>query len=217
MRRCVAYAAGLPSRVLVRRVEAEASLLLAASGRRQSEAITRAFDDSVGHVCVADLLGWWHADAHLVTLRIAEVKQRARDRYLPSPRMQALTTAPSLTSPQVKQPARDRYLLTVQILPTALLSRATSPVSRATSPTLRATSPAFRATSPVHSPVHSPGATKHRGFGSVASSTDESVEPPAEAAVEAVNELMRLMTGEVGKTNSFEPEVMTLIASDDLD
>ena len=110
----------------------------------------------------------------------------------------------------MKQPARDRYLLTVQILPTALLSRATSP-------TLRATSPALRATSPVHSPVHSPGATKHRGFGSVASSTDESVEPPAEAAVEAVNELMRLMTGEVGKTNSFEPEVMTLIASDDLD
>ena len=183
LRRCVAYAAGLPSRVLVRRVEAEASLLLAASGRRQSEAITRAFDDSVGHVCVADLLGWWHADAHLVTLRIAEVKQ----------------------------PARDRYLLTVQILPTALLSRATSPVSRATSPALRDTSPAFRATSPVHSPVHSPGATKHRGFGSVASSTDESMEPPAEAAVEAVNELMRLMTGEVGKTNSFEPEV------DDLD
>jgi hypothetical protein len=118
--------------------------------------------------------------------------------------MQVLTTAPSLMSPQVKQPARDRYLLTVQILPTALLSRATSPTSRATSPTLRATSP-------VHSPVHSPGATKHRGFGSVASSTDESVELPAEAAVEAVNELMRLMTGEVGKTNSFEPEV------DDLD
>ena len=116
----------------------------------------------------------------------------------------------ALTSPQVKQPARDRYLLTVQILPTALLSRATSP-------TLRATSPTLRATSPVHSPVHSPGATKHRGFGSAASSTDESVEPLAEAAVEAVNELMRLMTGEVGKTNSFEPEVMTLIASDDLD
>ena len=108
----------------------------------------------------------------------------------------------------MKQPARDRYLLTVQILPTALLSRATSP--------------ALRATSPVHSPVHSPGATKHRGFGSGASSTDESVDPPAEAAVEAftvhaVNELMRLMTGEVGKTNSFEPEVMTLIDSDDLD
>ena len=75
----MAYAAGLPSRVLVRRVEAEASLMLAASGRRQSEAITRAFDDSVGHVCVADLLGWWHADAHLVTLRIAEVKQPALD------------------------------------------------------------------------------------------------------------------------------------------
>ena len=178
LRRCVAYAEGLPSRVLVRRVEAEASLMLAASGRRQSDAVTRGFDDSVGHACVVDLLNWWHADAHLVTLRIAEVKQ----------------------------PTRDRYLLTVQVLPTALLSRATSPV--------------LRATSPVRSPMHSPGATKlggFGGFGSGASCTDDSMEPPAEAAVEAVNELMRLMTGEVGKTNSFEPEVMTLMASDNLD
>ena len=185
LRRCVAYAEGLPSRVLVRRVEAEASLMLAASGRRQSDAVTRGFDDSVGHACVVDLLNWWHADAHLVTLRIAEVKQ----------------------------PTRDRYLLTVQVLPTALLSRATSPV-------LRATSPVLRATSPVRSPMHSPGATKLGGFGGFgggASCTDDNMEPPAEAAVEAVNELMRLMTGEVGKTNSFEPEVMTLMASDNLD
>ena len=178
LRRCVAYAEGLPSRVLVRRVEAEASLMLAASGRRQSDAVTRGFDDSVGHACVVDLLNWWHADAHLVTLRIAEVKQ----------------------------PTRDRYLLTVQVLPTALLSRATSPV--------------LRATSPVRSPMHSPGATKLGGFGGFgggASCTDDNMEPPAEAAVEAVNELMRLMTGEVGKTNSFEPEVMTLMGSDNLD
>ena len=185
LRRCVAYAEGLPSRVLVRRVEAEASLMLAASGRRQSDAVTRGFDDSVGHACVVDLLNWWHADAHLVTLRIAEVKQ----------------------------PTRDRYLLTVQVLPTALLSRATSPV-------LRVSSPVLRATSPVRSPMHSPGATKlggFGGFGSGASCTDDNMEPPAEAAVEAVNELMRLMTGEVGKTNSFEPEVMTLMGSDNLD
>lgn len=83
LKRCVAYAEALPARTLVTRVEAEATLLLTASRySRAAVGAAAAFDDAVAHVCVNDLLNWWHADPRHVTLRVSDVSEPAKDKFV---------------------------------------------------------------------------------------------------------------------------------------
>ena len=78
----VAYAEGLQRRELVRRVEAEATLLLTGTQFSIDTTEVRGFDDGVGFTLCAELMAWLHADPEWILLRVASVEEPGKNRWL---------------------------------------------------------------------------------------------------------------------------------------